>query len=213
MADRIEITLTPATQFDILTLDEAKLALGLTTTTPDQDAQLQFMISTQSAVCAEYCNRVFAYEQMLETWRSDLTLSSNRIFLSHWPVKKEDVTIVAAPRGTVLTPDTDYEIEEKSGKVEMLTSMSEPIDITYSGGYALPDDAPMQLKQAVILLIRQERLMMLQAQTAGVRSISHRDARVMFFDPNMLLAKTLGKGVGIPSTVATLLSHFTRIEA
>ena len=118
MADRIEITVTPATQFDILTLAECKLALGITTSTPDQDAQLQFMISTQSAVCAEYCNRTFAYEEMLETWRSDLTISANRIFLSHWPVKAADLTMVSAPRGTVLQLTTDYELEEKSGKVE-----------------------------------------------------------------------------------------------
>lgn len=212
MADRVLKTLTAATEFDLLTLDEAKLGLGVVTSTPTQDAQIQWLITTQSAVCAEYCNRVFAYEEMEETWTSDLTLSSNRIFLSHWPVKKADLTIVAAPSGTVLDPST-YVLEEQSGKVEILNSMTEPIDITYSGGYKLPAEAPPQLKQAAIMLIRQERLMMMQAQTAGVRSISHRDARVMFFDPNMLLAKTLGQKIGIPSTVAALLSHFTRLEA
>ena len=213
MADRIIKILTPATEFDFLTLDECKTLLGIATTTPEEDAQLQMMISVQSAIIAEYCNRTFAYEEVQETWRSDLTISANRIFLSHWPVKQADLTIVAAPRGTVLDPASDYELEEISGKVEMITGMSEPIDVTYSGGYKLPDDAPLALKQAAIMLIRQERMMMLQAQTAGIRSISHRDARVMFFDPNTLLAKTMGKGAQMPQTVQTLLSQFTRIEA
>jgi len=213
MADRIIKILVPATNFDLLTLDEAKTLLGIVTSTPQEDEQLQMMISVQSEIVAEYCNRTFAYEEVQETWRSDLTISANRIFLSHWPVKQADLTIVAAPRGTVLDPTTDYELEEISGKVEMLASMAEPIEITYSGGYLLPDDAPLALKQAAIMLMRQERMMMMQAQTAGIRSISHRDARVMFFDPNTLLARTMGKGAQMPTAVERLLSQFTRIEA
>jgi len=214
MADRIIKVLTPATNWDFLTLDEAKTMLGLTTTfTPEEDAQMQFWITNISMAIGVHCNnRPFAYEEMRETWRSDLTLSSNRIFLSHWPVKESDVEIVEVPRGTVVDP-SNYEVEEGSGKIELLSGVTEPIQVTYSGGYKLPDDAPGPLKHAAAVLVRNERIRSMQAQTAGIRSISHRDARVMFFDPNTIIAKTMGvAGQGMDSTVAALLTHYTRLE-
>jgi hypothetical protein len=209
MADRsITNILTSAENFDLLTLDEAKTMLGLVTTTPEDDAQLSLMISISSATVAVMCNnRTLAYEKLTESWRD---LASRRVFLSHWPVDPADVVSVSV-NGTFLTP-ADYELEPASGKMSNFNGWSsEPIVVTYSGGYKLPEEAPLPLKQAAILLIREERILMRQAQVAGIRQLSHKEARVTFFDPNALLMKT-GTMSQAQQQIAPLLVHYTRFE-
>ena len=115
MVDIIIKTITPAESQDLMTLDELKTKLGITVSTPDQDATLSALITAYSDVIATLCNRVFGKETVMETWRG---LDSNRLFLSHYPIDVEtDVTDVDCPRGTTLDP-SGYEIELKSGKVK-----------------------------------------------------------------------------------------------
>jgi hypothetical protein len=209
MVDIILKTLTPAQNFNLLTLDEAKLMLGVITTA--EDASITLLIETFSDVVATLCNRVFAKETMQETVRC---LQPNRYFVSHYPLAAEsDVSSVECPRGTVLDPST-YEIELKSGKIEFYGGQSEPILVTYTGGYLLPDEAPPAVKQATLILIREERMAALRAQTAGIRSLVHKDSRVVFFDPNALAIKMASsKGADWQNSPAgSLLMHYTRLQ-
>ena len=64
--------LQPADSYALLTLDELKVILNLPLTDTSEDAQLQMWIDQYSDVVATMCNRVFAYETVEETWRSDL---------------------------------------------------------------------------------------------------------------------------------------------
>ena len=156
------------------------------------------------------CNRVFAKEKVLETWRC---LASRRVYLSHWPVVEEDIEKVECPRGTVIAT-SDYELEESSGKLSLFVNTQQPIAVTYTGGYTLPDEAPPALQAALELLIRAVRAQAQQQAAAGVRSISHKDARVMFFDPNLAL-KQMASGsalTGAGKTVDNLLHHYTRFN-
>jgi hypothetical protein len=208
MVDIILKTLEAADTYDLLTLDEAKLLLGVTET--DEDASIQMLITTYSDVVATLCNRVFAKETMRETVRC---LQPNRYFVSHYPIADEsDVTSVECPRGTVLDPST-YEIELKSGKIEFYGGQSEPIVVTYTGGYELPDEAPPALKQATLIFIREERMAAMRAQTAGIRALTHKESRVVFFDPNAVALKAAAtKGADWQSTAAnSLLMHYVRI--
>jgi hypothetical protein len=50
-----------AESIDLITLDEAKTTMGITTT--DSAAQLRMMIDQASATIARLCNRVFAQEK------------------------------------------------------------------------------------------------------------------------------------------------------
>jgi len=206
MADIIIKILTPATQFDLLTLQEAKLALGITDNL--SDAQLQQSITVYSDVVSELTNRVFAKERVRETWRC---LGSRRLFLSHWPIVETDIEKVECPRGTLMDPAT-YEIEERSGKIELFGPQPEPIEITYTGGVTLPDKAPPALKQATLLLIREDRATAQRQATSGIRSLSHKEARVMFFDPAQQLRAQGGGGNQTMNAVSALLSHYTRLE-
>jgi hypothetical protein len=207
MADIIIKILQPADTFDLMSLDELKLAFSIASTDTTQDAELAQLITRFSDVVSVTCNRVFAKETVSETWRC---LGSNRIFLSHFPALESDIQSVECPRGTIIDPSL-YEFEEKSGKVELFTTQSEPIVVTYTGGYDLPDAAPQALKQATELMIRENRALAARLETSGIRSISHKDSRVMFFDPLALLTKSQGFGWATTSANA-LLMHYTRIE-
>jgi hypothetical protein len=208
VVDIIVKVLTPADTYDLLSLDELKTGLGIQLTDTTQDAQLQQLITTYSDVIATTCNRVFAKETVQETVRE---LQPDRYFLTHYPLSDEtDVESVETPRGTVVDPST-YEIELGSGKVELVTSgQSEPIVFTYTGGYALPDEAPPALKQACILAIRQERMLANWFNYGGIRALTHKESRVVYYDPMMML-KSLGMG-GVATVNNNLLMHYVRIQ-
>jgi hypothetical protein len=208
MADRNVQVLTPATSFDLMTLDEAKLMMGIATSDTSDDEQLQLFIDVNSATVMRMCNRIFAREEIRESWRE--LNGGDRVFLSHWPVAAADLQSVESPAGTLLDP-SGYELEETSGKVSIFTgAFVEPVVITYTGGYDLPDDAPLPLKRAVAMLNMQSRLLASLGNLAGTRMIAHKEARVAFHDPLKILEAAMG-----PQAVAgvmALLSHYIHYE-
>lgn len=211
MADRDIEILTPATDFDLLTLDEAKHLIGMSTTDTSMDAQLQLWIDINSQTVARLCNRIFAREEVSETWR-DLN-GGDRLFLSHWPVAKGDVESVEVPAGSGTMLDaTGWRIEEGSGKLTVTADVADPVTVTYWGGYLLPDDAPMPLKQATAMLIAQSKLLSSLGTTAGMRQVAHKEKRVSYYDPNILLTAVMGKGTGTETAIMSLLSHYIRYE-
>jgi hypothetical protein len=214
MADVSYNVIVPADSYDLATLDEIKAMIGIAPTDTSEDAVLAIWITQYSDIIATLCNRVFAYEQVQETWRGDTKpydTDSGRIFLTHYPVSPTDIVSVTGPDGSDLSQS--YELEQKSGKMQFFNiSWSEPIRITYSGGYLLPDDAPPALKQALALLVQIARVWQSRSLTAGVRSISHRESRVQFFDIFQELGKMGAPGpLGMANgMVNTLLYKYMR---
>jgi hypothetical protein len=205
MADLITKILQPATTYDLMSLAEIKLVLNIATTDTSSDAELAQLITRFSDVVSVTCHRVFAKETVAETWRC---IQSNRVFLTHFPALITDIQSVECPRGTFLD-STGWEFEEQSGKLELQVGMSDPVVVTYIGGYDLPDAAPQALKQATELMILEYRAILARLEMGGVRSISHKEARVMFFDPLAFLNKMGGLGWG---TANALLMRYTRLE-
>jgi|SRR5580765_1315768 hypothetical protein len=212
MVDVTVKILDPATEFDLLTLDEAKILLGMSTTDTSKDELLTMQISIYSTTVAEMCNRTFARERVEETWRE---LYNGRCFLTHWPTKETDVESVFSAGGNYLVGS--YELEEQSGKLSNVvryaaesSAWEQSVVVTYTGGFNLPDEAPLPLKQAVALLIREENIRMRQAETAGIRQVTHKDSRVVFFDPNAVLVKTLGAKSQGAQAIESLLKQYTR---
>ena len=202
--------LTPATDFDLITLEEAKIGLGLSLTTVDPvlDQQLQFLISTQSAVVADMCGRVFARQEVIESWREIRTDNrGRRVFLTQYPAKAADIESVSS-NGTALA-STDWEFEEKPGKLSYYPGFDEPAVIAYTGGYNLPDEAPPALKQAAISMVREQRRQIMLGNLEGIRSLSHKSARVQFYDPTKLMAMGVG-GTAAEQAVSRLLRPFMR---
>ena len=213
MADRVYSIITPATEFDLLTLEELKLIFGIATTDTSQDELYTQYITTYSDMIATYCNRVFAYEELLEVWRCvdyDQTNSMKRLFMSHYPLDPAYNIIVESPVGSPLDP-TDYVVELKSGKIELLQSSQEPIGVTYAGGYNLPAEAPPALKQACLFMIRYGQAMMQRLGLSGIRGVSHKDSRVMYFDALAAKAQIFGPTSGVDAA-SNLLTHYVRLE-
>lgn len=216
MADRTIKILTAATDFDLITLDELKVSMGIPTTDTSHDEQFQLWIDQYSAVIARTCNRTFAYEKVQETWRGDPPpYERNRLFLSHWPIKLDDLESIEAPAGTPLDLSTyAFELEEQSGKLSLFGSWDEDIVVTYSGGYVLPDEAPDDLKAAMSLALQAARFHYTSIGASGIRSISHRESRVQFFDLTSLakISGGLGPLSQINSALDVLLYKYMRIE-
>jgi len=215
MADRTIEVLDPATEFDLLTLEEAKLWLGVPATDTSEDELLAMWITVFSATVSELCNRCFAKERVTETWRETY---NGRLFLSHWPIKHQDVELVTDFYGDI--DPTMYELEQESGKLSFIANpggvsssrWNSPAVVTYTGGYALPGEAPEPLKYAVVLLIRDEKIRRQTAQVAGIRQIMHKHARVVFFDPNAVLIKTAGMKSPALQAATNLLHKYMRFE-
>jgi hypothetical protein len=228
MADRTITVIQRATNFDFLSVDECKLLLGLDPNDTSQDAQLGLMITINSQMIAEICNRTFAQEKVQDSWRE---IGHGRIFLSHWPIKTlDDIESVNSGDTPVArrdypkhlsrygvsaywTPTSGYEVELDSGKMSVYgASWTEPTVVTYTGGYILPDEAPKPLKQATAILVREDRLRNMQLQIGGIRSISHEGASVSYYDPSRMLRAVSGKLPGWQAAV-DIAMQFTRIEA
>jgi hypothetical protein len=214
MADVWVKVLVPADSYALLTLDELKGMLNLSPTDTHEDVQLRLWIDQYSDVVATMCNRVFAYETVEETWRSEQPpFDRPRLFLTRYPVADDDITAVESPRGSAIDPAV-YEVENSSGKLRIETAWTEPVMVTYSGGYRLPDEAPPALKAATGLLIQAVRLMARINATSGIRQITHRESRVAFYDPAAILGKS---GVAAPlqaanETVNALLYKYMRFD-
>ena len=204
MADVTVNVITPATEFALMTIDELKTALGIATADPVTDAQWEWMIDVNSATISELCNRVFAKEEVKETWRE--VQNGQRIFLTHYPVVADDIESINTASGTQL----DYELEEASGKLQLFNGWGEPVVVHYTGGFDLPDEAPLPLKQALTLMAANWKAQLAMIQVTGVRMIAHKEARVMFHTPTNVAPGAGGLHPGIPPAVDSILLQYTR---
>lgn len=228
MADVLIKILEPADHFGFMTPDQARLSMQITAGEPGgSDDYLHYLIDQNSSIISVLCNRVFARERVRETWRclgepcdcADAA-SSRRIFLSHWPVKEEDVEKVEAPRGYPLDRDC-WELDEQAGRLSIYCGTAEPIVVTYTGGFDLPDEAPPALRYAAMLLVASARTAASRESSAtrmaGIKAIAHKESRVTFETGGT--TETSGTGAAGGATtpamaaVKDLLSHFTRYWA
>lgn len=143
---------TPATKFNLVTVADARAALGLFDRS-DDDALTGF-VDRASDVCARHCKRVFAEETITETFRLDL--HQDNLILSRYPVG--EITSVVE-NGETLDAGA-YELNAESGLLIRLHS-DRPcwwpygkITVVYRAGYALPDAAPEGLRQAALQLVK-----------------------------------------------------------
>jgi hypothetical protein len=202
----------PATSYDLITLDDLKIALNISGT--DKDPMLTGIIERISMEVAALCNnRVFGREHVVETF-TEVSCDSHRLFLARYPLKWPDINTI---NGTPVVPNGDMLLDGLWGKLTTTTGVfGEGITLDYSGGYNLPAEAPPALQQAVVALAREAYYASLRGDQT-VRSLSHKESRIIFFDPNILARSVGGGGAGAGGTPAMraardVLSHFTRYE-
>lgn len=208
MLHSVEVV-TEAKDLSLITTRDAKLGLNMVTTTSDD--QIELMIKWASDEIAKMCNRVLAQETVIETI---LEGEGTRIWLTHYPVK--EITEISE-NGTVLTPVVDYNLEKGTGKLYRAGGAFwvMPTVIKYTGGYDLPQKAPPALASAVLLVTR-EAFHAATKGDASIRMITHKQSRVMFFDPNAANAKAASgaasAGTAARRAISDLLKRYTRFE-
>jgi hypothetical protein len=214
MADVRVKVLEPADNASFLTLREAKLLLGMPVNGPVDDIAdetLELQIAIASATIMRLVNRMMAKQKVVETW---FDFAATKLFLRHFPVEEDGIEEVTIGGRGLLAPD-EYALEEESGTLWGFGRFAEPVSITYWGGYELPDEAPLDLKQATLLMLSQQRSQATRESIEGIRMIAHKDSRVLFFDPNQQAKAGAAGGAtrsGIPA-VDALLDHYTRLWA
>jgi hypothetical protein len=185
--------LKEASSHDLITLDEMKTALRIPSSDTSKDAELTMIIQSSSLQIAKMCNRVFGYEQVREIFYSGAE-THERIYLSRWPVKSGD--IISLTQDNISQLPGAWVLEEKSGTL-MWPSVgwAGTIDIVYSGGYRLPEGAPDDLKRIAAVAGREDYYTYLRgAIMSGVRMLSHKSARVMFYPPGQVASQGQGGG-------------------
>jgi hypothetical protein len=196
--------LEPAQEIALVTLYEVKIALGVLGDTKDD--QLDLFINWASDEIAVSCNRVLAREKVKEEFR-DINNQQNRIYLTHWP----DVDVESvSDSGNPLTPD-QYEVDIDYGIIRLRSGFWAEPSVVYTGGYDLPADAPMALRQAAHLLTKDAYYAALRGDQT-VRGLSHKESRVMYFPPPGLTGAVRTGTASTPSrrAVDDLISAFQR---
>src|SRR6516164_8198115 len=144
---------------DLISLDDLKLALGITDNS--EDATLQAQITFQSQIIADYCDRRFGMAQALETFTFDpgeTFAMRQALVLSLYPVT------VISEVSTAGATAADYHFDPASGRLWLPNNQygywwqsnyygpfefwPNTVSVTYSGGYDLPEQAPARLQRA-----------------------------------------------------------------
>lgn len=221
MAEPLVNVLTPATEVGLISLADAKILLGIPASDVSNDAQLQMLIDQNSMALALQANRdTFAKERVEERWDCMGPVccpdGTCKVYLTRYPVKLDDIETVESPEGDLIDPSR-YRLEQNTGKLILIDGCAGEILITYTGGYDLPEEAPLPLQQAAGLMVRAFRTQASQEATvgSGVRMISHKDSRIMYFSPRDLAGgSTSSGGVSVSANdaaVKNLISKFTRL--
>lgn len=138
----------PANSYDLTDLATVKDELGIKTSDTSNDNFLQRGISQKSQAIANFCNRVFAVEGVVDTVTilvepgDPPATSSNKVIqLSRWPVV---VVNSLTEDGTTLTEGVDFRVDCVKGHVYRLSTdglllkswHASTVVINYVGGYA-----------------------------------------------------------------------------
>jgi Phage gp6-like head-tail connector protein len=162
----ISTVVTPAKTYDLTTLAVVKGLLNITNSA--QDAYLQSLISAASAAAAQYCNRVFPAEEVLdEVWPAldaypyQVPGGIAPLQLSRWPLGTiTSVVISTDPTSTptTLTSGTDFRFDTVRGQLIRLDFSGYPcgwapsyIAADYIGGFAT---IPADVADAVCRMVR-----------------------------------------------------------
>lgn len=165
---------------ELVSLDDLKLALGITGT--EEDAALQAQITFQSRIIAEYCDRHLGYAEAIETFQFDrysvlpyeVALPRQALSLRLYPVVSV-LEVTADGSATI-----DFEFDPPTGLLWTTNgAFAGRIAVSYSGGYMLPDDAPARLQKAVIDSVNESRTS--GSRDPTIREVAHGDTRVSYF--------------------------------
>jgi hypothetical protein len=223
MSEPLVNVITPAAPdaLGLISIEDLKILLKIPEADVSNDVQLQMVIDQNSAILANKANRYlgWAKEKVSEWWDCVGPVccpdGACKIWLTHAPVKLADIESIESPAGVPIDKTT-IRLEELTGKIIFPGGCSSEILITYTGGYSLPDEAPLDLQQATGLMVQQFQTQAAQAATggSGVRLLAHKESRIMYFSPKDMAGGSTGStspSASISeSAVNNLLKKYTR---
>ena len=173
-----------ATSTALISVEELKLMLGISAEDVSQHELLQLLIEMASSQISAKCNnRIFAKEKVIETFYDEDVVE--RLFLSRWPVRWDDIEEILVGGGDV--PFLDFDLDVKAGKIINLNGWSPPVVVTYTGGFELPSQSPAALKMCAAMLVKPLWAAAPSggggslAGTGSIRMVAHKEARVMYY--------------------------------
>lgn len=145
----ISRVITPATSQGLITLDQAKVVLGVPDTDTSQDAIITTQIDAVSAAISNYCDRIFVVQTYRDTI-SQLAMTYGQPLLSR---QKPIVAAQGVPTLFTVTVDggavapEQYELDLDNGRAYRLDTgwAGEQILLDYAAGY---DPIPPDLQAA-----------------------------------------------------------------
>lgn len=186
-------------QADLVSLEDAKLELGITGN--DEDEALAKDITRVSKSIGEYCNRLLSLEDVVETFIFDALecVSVHQpLVLRQYPVDE-----VSEIKLNDVVYDGDFDIDKESGLVWKDGGWSGRVEISYSGGYNLPDDAPAALQVAALEVLTVRRT--ISDRDPALRSVTHGESTVSYWN------STSSSTSGFTSDVIDALAKFRRV--
>jgi len=205
---------------DLISLADLKLALGITDNS--EDASLQTAITFQSRLIAEYCDRRFGRAQALEKFtfnRGEIMQSQQALTLSLYPVSQVDEVSTAGATAQ------NWEFDAQSGRLWLPTNYlwgnyggyytsgyywiaPYVVEVVYSGGYDLPEEAPARLQRAVIECVNGVRTHSTYGlRDPSIREVQHGDTRISYVTQQFAAGTTAQH---LTPSVADLINCFRR---
>lgn len=172
--------IAPATETRLLSIEAARVAIGLADDDASQDAALEPLIDQASAAIVAFIGQPLARATYRETVWS--RLASDSLILSRFPV----ASIASVGIDGADIDAEGYRVDQATGIVHRRSPTrcgpfwpaGETV-VEYAAGYELPDDLPADIQRAAILLLRQAHMaagrdpLLRSEETDGVASFSY----------------------------------------
>lgn len=172
--------ITPASETRLISIEAARLAIGLEDDDDSQDAALEPLIDQASAAIVGFIGQPLARQAYRETVWSRTT--SDSFILARFPV----ASIASVEIDGAAIAADGYRVEAATGIVHRRSPTrcgpfwpaGETV-ITYTAGYELPAGLPADIQRAAILMLRQSHFasdrdpLLRSEDTDGVASFSY----------------------------------------
>jgi hypothetical protein len=123
---RITRVTTPATSLALVTLDQAKAALGIDPADTSQDLALQLQVDSVSQAVNNYCDRVFVVQEYRDQIRGACGRWGEPLVTRQYPITVDDAgvpLVVVAEDGAALDPAL-LEVYPETGSLYRLDAAS-----------------------------------------------------------------------------------------
>jgi hypothetical protein len=127
---RITRVITPAASFALVTVADAKAAIGIDPADTSQDAILGQQIDAVSLAINNWCNRIFVVQTYQDQLRNPHLCWAEPIVTRQYPV--DDVTLAITVDGTAVDP-TLFEVYPETGRLYPLTLSTADTGVSCAG--------------------------------------------------------------------------------